>query len=130
MKPSRVVLLASIALVGALSTTAQARQLTDQDYARAAKFLGRSTDPLVGHNYDPRVYHEVQSVHWLDGTHFWYRDHDGSGDHFFEMDAATGKVTPAFDEARLGAALDAARHAAASKSTDKTSKKPEDQSPA
>ncbi|TAN04569.1 MAG: S9 family peptidase [Rhodanobacteraceae bacterium] len=105
MKPIRLLVLASLALVATLSTTAQARQLTDQDYARAAKFLLRSTDPLVGHNYDPLVYHEVQTVHWLDGTHFWYRDYDASGTHFFTMDAATGKVVPSFEQAKLAAAL-------------------------
>ena len=83
----------------------QARQLTDADYARAAKFLLRSTDPLVGRNHDPRVYHEVQHVHWLDATHFWYRDHGPDGDRFLEMDATTGQMAPAFDEARLAAAL-------------------------
>jgi dipeptidyl aminopeptidase/acylaminoacyl peptidase len=130
MNPIRYFAVALLALAATLPALVQAAQLTDADYARAAKFLGRSTDPLVGRNYDPRVWHEVKSVHWLDATHFWYRDHDGSGDHFMEMDAATGKVTPAFDEAKLGAALDAARHAAAQKSTDKTSGKPGDKSAA
>ncbi|HEX7324861.1 MAG TPA: DPP IV N-terminal domain-containing protein [Rhodanobacteraceae bacterium] len=105
MKATRYVGLALLAALAAAPAVSGAKQLTDADYARAAKFLGRSTDPLVGHNYDPRVYHEVQRVHWLDGTHFWYRDHDGSGDHFLEMDATTGKITPAFNEAKLGAAL-------------------------
>ena len=92
-------------LLGALPRPDYARQLTDADYARAAKFLLRSTDPLVGRNYDPLVDHEVQRVHWLDATHFWYRDHDASGDHFFEMDARTGRRMPAFDESKLAAAL-------------------------
>ncbi|MGH8147348.1 MAG: prolyl oligopeptidase family serine peptidase [Rhodanobacteraceae bacterium] len=109
MKPSGFVGLALVALLAALPATGAARQLTDADYARAAKFLGRSTDPLVGHNYDPRVYHEVQTVKWLDGTHFWYRDHDATGDYFLEMDATTGKVTSAFDQAKLAAALGKAR---------------------
>ncbi len=81
-------------LLGALPRPDYARQLTDADYARAAKFLLRSTDPLVGRNYDPLVDHEVQRVHWLDATHFWYRDHDASGDHFFEVDARTGRRAP------------------------------------
>lgn len=109
MKSVRCVAFALTALVGVLPVPGHARQLTDADYARAAKFLLRSTDPLVDHNYDPLVYHEVQHVKWLDPTHFWYRDHDATGDHFFEMDATTGKVGPAFDQARLAVALGKAR---------------------
>src|SRR5574338_250173 len=85
-----------VALV-AFGACAQARQLTDADYARAVKFLAQDTDPLVDH--------DVQRVKWLDATHFWYRDHDVSGDHILEMDAATGRIAPAFDQAKLGAAL-------------------------
>jgi dipeptidyl aminopeptidase/acylaminoacyl peptidase len=90
-----------VALVGALSLTGQARQLTAADYAHAAKFLPQNTDPLVDH--------DVQRVKWLDNTHFWYRDHDASGDHILEMVATTGKAAPAFDQAKLAAALAQAR---------------------
>ncbi len=109
MKSIRLLVPALIALVWALPVPGHARQLTDADYARAAKFLLRSTDPLVGRHYDPLVYHEVQRVNWLDPTHFWYRDHAATGDHFLEMDATTGRISPAFDEAKLAAALGKAR---------------------
>src|SRR5690348_9083979 len=92
-------LLASATL--AVGINANARQLTDADYARAVKFLSQETEPLVDH--------DVQRVNWLDDTHFWYRDHDASGDHFMEMDATTGKAAPAFDQAKLAAALGKAR---------------------
>ncbi|MGH8190870.1 MAG: DPP IV N-terminal domain-containing protein, partial [Rhodanobacteraceae bacterium] len=92
-------LLVSLALV--FAANAHGRQLTDADYARAVGFLPQSTVPLVDH--------DVQRVKWLDGTHFWYRDHDASGDHFLEMDATTGKVSPPFDQAKLAAALGKAR---------------------
>jgi dipeptidyl aminopeptidase/acylaminoacyl peptidase len=105
MKPIRVVLVALVAFVGALPALAQARQLTDADYARAAKFLLDSTDPLVGHFVDPLVDHDVQHVQWLDATHFWYRDHGAQGDRILEMDAVTGKVSPAFNQVKLAAAL-------------------------
>jgi len=85
----------------ALGTAAHARQLTDADYARAVKFLAQDTEPLVDH--------DVQRVKWLDDTHFWYRDHDAAGDHVMEMDAATGKTAPAFDQAKLASALGKAR---------------------
>jgi dipeptidyl aminopeptidase/acylaminoacyl peptidase len=105
MKPIRTLVIVLSVLVAAWCPLGQARQLTDAEYAFAAQFLGTTTDPLVGPNHNPLVYHEVKHVHWLDGTHFWYRDHDASGDHFLKMDAATGAITPAFDQAKLGAAL-------------------------
>ncbi len=91
--------IACVLLAGTLTfgATAHARQLTDADYARAVSLLPQNADPLVDH--------AVQRVKWLDGTHFWYRDHDASGDHILEMDAATGKAAPAFDQAKLAAAL-------------------------
>ena len=95
MRSFRLVVL--IAFIGALPLVGQARQLTDPDYARAVKFLAQDTDPLVDH--------DVQRVKWLDATHFWYRDHDVSGDQVLEVDAATGRIAPAFDQAKLGAAL-------------------------
>src|SRR5690348_13859242 len=96
--------IACVLLAGALAfgtVQAHARQLTDADYARAVKFLPQSTDPLVDH--------DVQRVKWLDDTHFWYRDDDASGDHIMEMDVTTGKIAPAFDQAKLAAALGKAR---------------------
>ncbi|HEX7325362.1 MAG TPA: S9 family peptidase, partial [Rhodanobacteraceae bacterium] len=101
MKPNRIVVVALVALLGALPFASQARQLTDADYANAVKFLPQAMDPLVDH--------DVQHVHWLDGSHFWYIDHDAEGDRVLEMDAATGKVAPAFDAAKLAAALGKAR---------------------
>ncbi|HEY2623652.1 MAG TPA: DPP IV N-terminal domain-containing protein [Dyella sp.] len=91
-------------LIGALvmstlsaSVAAQGRTLTADDYARAERFVGYNTTPLVDH--------AVPSVTWLDNDHFWYRDHDASGDHYLRFDAITGKAEPAFDQARLAAAL-------------------------
>ena len=109
MKSIRIALTALLVFAGVLPVLVQARQLTDADYARAAKFLLDSTDPLVGHFVDPLVDHEVQRVKWLDATHFWFRDHGAAGDRILEMDAATGKVSPAFNQVKLAAALGAAR---------------------
>ncbi|HEU4856142.1 MAG TPA: DPP IV N-terminal domain-containing protein [Rhodanobacteraceae bacterium] len=92
---------ALLVLAFAVGTGAQARQLTDADYAQAVKFLPQNVDPLVDH--------AVQRATWLDATHFWYIDHDASGDHILEMDAATGKAAPAFDQAKLANALGTAR---------------------
>ena len=76
---------------------AQTRTLTADDYAKAERFMSYRTAPLVDH--------AVQSVTWLDDGRFWYRDHDAKGDHYLRMDAATGKAEPAFDQAKLAAAL-------------------------
>jgi dipeptidyl aminopeptidase/acylaminoacyl peptidase len=89
--------LAAGLLVCATGAMAQGRTLTAQDYARAERFMPYNTAPLVDH--------DVQRVKWLDDTHFWYRDHDASGDHVMEMDTGTGKAAPAFDQAKLAAAL-------------------------
>ncbi|HTV85356.1 MAG TPA: DPP IV N-terminal domain-containing protein [Dyella sp.] len=79
------------------SAAAQGRTLTAQDYAQAERYMGYNTQPLVDH--------AVGIVHWLDGTHFWYLDHDASGDHYKQMDAANGNVSPLLDQAKLAAAL-------------------------
>lgn len=107
MKTNRLAVL--MVFLGLLPALARPAQLTDADYARAAGYLLDSTDPLVGHFIDPRVDHEVQEVKWLDATHFWYRDHGAAADKVLEMDAATGRIAPAFDQAKLAGALGKAR---------------------
>ena len=86
-----------LALGSAGGAVAAGRVLTAQDYAQAERYMPYSTAPLVDHM--------VRSVHWLDGTHFWYVDHDASGDHYLRMDATNGKAVPLLDQARLAAAL-------------------------
>ena len=88
-------LVAALLLPGLLA--ARDRVLTDADYARAERFVGYNANPLVDH--------AVTSVTWLDDGHFWYRDHDASGDHFMRMDVASGKASQAFDHDKLAAAL-------------------------
>ncbi|CAM0997340.1 Peptidase S9 [Rhodanobacter sp. Root179] len=86
-------------VLGSLSAgvAAQGRTLSANDYAQAERFMGYNTAPLVDH--------AVQKVDWLDAGHFWYVDHDASGDHFVRMDVASGKTAPLFDQAKLAAAL-------------------------
>ena len=86
-------------MMGLLATAAAAhdRELTAADYARAER--------LVGYNANPLVDHAVTAVTWLDDTHFWYRDHDASGDRFVPMDATSGKTSPSLDVDKLAAAL-------------------------
>jgi len=86
-------------VMGALSANAaaQSRTLSADDYARAERFMSYNTAPLVDH--------AVSRVNWLDDGHFWYVDHDASGDHYTVMDVASGKAASAFDQTRLAAAL-------------------------
>jgi len=89
-----------VVVMGLLSSggaAAQGRTLSAGDYAQAERFMGYNTAPLVDH--------DVHRVKWLDDTHFWYRDHDAGGDHVMLMGAATGNAAPAFNQARLAAAL-------------------------
>ena len=67
------------------------------DYARAERFLSYNTDPLVDH--------AVSQIHWLDDSHFWYREHDQDGDHFYRFDAASGQKSALLDPNRLASAL-------------------------
>ncbi|QAU25525.1 S9 family peptidase [Dyella sp. M7H15-1] len=79
------------------SAMADGRVLTAQDYAQAERFMVYNTAPLLDH--------AVSTVHWLDGTHFWYVDHDATGDHYLQMDASNGTVSPLLDQAKLATAL-------------------------
>ncbi|MDQ3228350.1 MAG: S9 family peptidase [Pseudomonadota bacterium] len=88
-----------VAVLGVVSTSASAqmRALTADDYARAERFLGYNTVPLVDH--------AASNVTWLDDAQFTYVDHDASGDRVMRFDVATGKSQVAFDHARLAQAL-------------------------
>lgn len=79
---------------------AQGKVLTDADYARAEKFMGYNVNPLV--------YHTVHSVNWLGDGRFWYQDRDANGVTYMLVDPAKKTTGPAFDHAKLAAALTAA----------------------
>ena len=76
------------------------RQLTAEDYARAEKFLGTNTLPLVtGFGVRPT---------WLEDGRFWYRTTIANGNGFFVVDPARRTREALFDQTRLAAALAAA----------------------
>lgn len=93
-----------VALGAAIPSTAQQsnatppRAVTAADYERAAKFLAFNTTPLV--------YHSGRAV-WLKDDRFWFRDTSAVGSEFVLFDAAKGTHQPAFDHAKLAAALGA-----------------------
>src|SRR5437588_10975352 len=76
------------------------RVLNAADYAQAEKFMGYRTTPLV--------YHAPVRPTWLADDRFWYRNVTGDGSKFISVDAARGTRRPAFDHAKLAAALSSA----------------------
>src|SRR4051794_21746715 len=68
------------------------------DYARAEQFLNDDVRKLA---YDGQV-----DAHWMPGTsRFWYLKDAPEGKEFLVFDAASGTKSPAFDHARLAAAM-------------------------
>ncbi len=98
----RLVLAVSLTLTISSSIHAQnsssPRALTADDYARAEKFMGYNTDTLM--------YHAVRPA-WTGNERLWYRDTDGAGARFVIFDPGTLAKDPAFDHAKLAAALSA-----------------------
>jgi dipeptidyl-peptidase 4 len=78
----------------------QGRQFTTADYAQAEKFMNYNVNSLV--------YHGVEHPQWISGDRFWYRDLGPEGTTYTLVDPATGTKGPAFDHAKLAAALTAA----------------------
>lgn len=72
-------------------------QVTANTYQRAEQFLGRNAGTMV--------FHDQVDPHWLDGDRFWYRDRTPAGGEFILVDPGAGSRAPAFDHARLAAAL-------------------------
>jgi dipeptidyl aminopeptidase/acylaminoacyl peptidase len=79
---------------------APGRVYTAEDYARAERLMQYNVDPLVDHT----VEHPV----WLADGRMWYRNTGPDGVVFTLVDAVAKTVRPAFDHARLAAALNAA----------------------
>jgi dipeptidyl-peptidase-4 len=93
-----VLILAAAATLTAQQPAAAPRTLTAADYAQAEKFLPYNVNPLVVHG-------SVRAT-WISEDHFWYRDSlaDGASQYML-VNAATGASQPAFDHAKIAAAL-------------------------
>jgi len=89
-----------LVLVVCLPGFAQQRTLTSDDYARAEKFLGYNTNPLV--------LHSAVRPTWLPDDRFWYRVATEEGTAFLLLDPARGVRTPAFNQTKVAEALSAA----------------------
>jgi dipeptidyl aminopeptidase/acylaminoacyl peptidase len=92
------------ALLSALASTApsaaQQQVFTAADYDRASRFLAQGVNNLVaGGSVD---------ANWLADDRFWYRSTAGSNAEFILVDPARKTRAPAFDHARVAAALSSA----------------------
>ena len=74
--------------------------LTAEDYARAERAMSYNTQALVDHS--------AGQPNWLAGDRFWYRTMTAQGSEFIFVDPARKTRVPAFDHAKLAAALSAA----------------------
>jgi len=74
----------------------QQKALTAADYARAEKFMGYNTNPLVDHSVQPT---------WLPDGRFWYRDSSAAGSEFVVFDPVKLTRQPAFDQEKVAGAL-------------------------
>ena len=84
-------------LVASPLAAQQPRQVTDADYARAERFLGAHTVPLVtGVGVQPT---------WLPDGRFWYRTGTPNGMAFIVVNPARRTREAVFDQARLASAL-------------------------
>jgi dipeptidyl aminopeptidase/acylaminoacyl peptidase len=95
MKPARLLRLAIVFAAG--YAPAVCAQGTAADYERANGLRAK---------YEGLVANVPGNVTWIENTHrFWYRKIARGGVEFVMVDADTQRKTPAFDHARLAAAL-------------------------
>ena len=90
-------LLGLASMAYAVGAPASAQQVTERDYARAEQFLPWNAARLIaGDQVVPEFF---------DGDRFWFRSRTSSGHEFIVVDPAARSREPAFDHARLAAAL-------------------------
>jgi dipeptidyl aminopeptidase/acylaminoacyl peptidase len=91
--------IASLCVSAAVSAQ-QLPPLTAQDYARAERFIGYNTLPLIDRT--------MGTPTWLAGDRFWYRVLTPQGSEFILVDPTRKTKIAAFDQAKLAAALGSA----------------------
>jgi len=97
-KIAGLILLTALPAFAQQSTTTSA--LTAPDYARAEKWMGYNTSLLV--------FRAGVRPSWQGDERFWYRVTTAEGTEFVMVNSASGTKSPAFDHAKLAAALSAA----------------------
>src|SRR5262249_48117518 len=93
-----IVFLSLPAIAQQSSSTSSA--ITAADYARAEKWMGYNTNPMV--------FHAGARPSWQGDERFWYRVTTAEGTEFVMVNSASGTKSPAFDHAKLAAALSTA----------------------
>ena len=87
-----------VALLSSLLAPRLAAQGKQEDYERAQQFLPGNLRHLL--------YVADVNPHWIQKTNrFWYRKSSPSGNEFILVDSEQNTTAPAFDHARLAAAL-------------------------
>jgi dipeptidyl aminopeptidase/acylaminoacyl peptidase len=94
----RQIAFAIVLVVLSQAAPQQPRQLTADDYARAERFLGVNTAPLLSGT--------MGAPNWLPDGRLWYRaTRPGGGAEFVLVDPVKRTKGTVFDHAKLGAAL-------------------------
>jgi dipeptidyl-peptidase 4 len=96
LKACVCLLMIAASLLGLAQQPNPPKALTADDYSRAEKLLTYYTTPLV--------YHSVRPT-WITDDRFWYRDTASAGSQFVVFDVTKQTKQPAFDHAKLAAAL-------------------------
>src|ERR1051326_2383409 len=101
---------ASCLAVGAITIASAQPKFTTADYQRAEKMMSYNTTPLmVRVSSDPTGRGGTGiRPNWLSDDRFWYRVTTQDGAEFVLVDPAKGTRAPAFDHAKVAAALRAA----------------------
>ena len=89
--------MAVLAVFSMASLAQQPPQYTDDDYARAERFMSYNVTPLAATG--------IVRPHWIDDSRFWYRDTKGAVWTYLVFDATRKTTEPAFDHEKLAAAL-------------------------
>ncbi len=89
-----------IGLVVSTPMAAQQRTVTAADYDRGVAMLGPNLTSLVIGG--------TVTANWIPDDRFWYRSNTATGSEFILVDPAKKTRAPAFDHAKLAAALSAA----------------------
>src|SRR5262245_5767696 len=99
LKISILILFLSLPAIAQQSSSTPSA-ITAADYARAEKWMGYNTNPMV--------FRAGVRPSWQGDERFWYRVTTAEGTEFVMVNSASGTKSPAFDHAKLAAALSTA----------------------